>query len=183
MIDLEALKAELAEIDARLPHAGEFESVHLGARKRIIAIQVETAECGPLRRGTFHLPVAGRPLTERAAFLQGRTGFELPLIGVEDPFNKLDRDKCRMIAKYCRALRRHPDFDPAQIDWEWLSNSDHPERGWKQCSNCERLLPPTHEYFHADPHARDGLHTICKRCRNQEFKAYYRRRKYVRFQV
>jgi hypothetical protein len=39
--------------------------------------------------------------------------------------------------------------------------SEHPT---KRCKKCERVLPATREYYHAHPHCKHGVKTICKEC-------------------
>lgn len=47
--------------------------------------------------------------------------------------------------------------------------------GYKWCSNCGDLVKA--EGFSLDPHSRDGRHTICKTCRNEQARRWYALRK------
>ena len=45
----------------------------------------------------------------------------------------------------------------------------------KICSKCKNILPATAEYFYRDKNGKHGLTSICKVCKAEAFKIYYKR--------
>ena len=98
----------------------------------------------------------GRPTEWAAVFLQ-RFGYLPGWLGVQDTYWTLPRK--------IRAIR---------VDWEYVGKKLQPDRveSRRQCCACGQWKDLTSEHWHRNPNGRNGWHSKCKECRNDESMDY-----------